>query len=161
MAKHSKPEDGKTLQSWRWQNMVILTKAKHSKGRAGREKGCLLVPLGSPPGLQNLQGQTSNAVLDAFRCTIPKTKDIFVISGSSFIGKCSNIKTDFLDEAWCKITQWPTSYTLYQPCNKPIFVSQFLWIYRPPKPLGRLPTPTTFIMFCLSQDHHVLPSSGL
>ena len=50
MARHCNPDYGKTLQTRRWQdiaivkmaNMVILTKAKHSEGRAGRagrEKG--------------------------------------------------------------------------------------------------------------------------
>ena len=61
---------------------------------------------GNPLGLQNLRAQTSYAILEASRCSNPKTKVIFVISGSSLIEKCQNLKTDFLKVAGRKIARW-------------------------------------------------------
>ena len=115
MAKHSNPEDGKTLQSWRWQNMVILTKAKHSEGQEGKRGGAM--------GYENL-------------LTTFKKSFIFI-----------NVS-----RAWKLVVKMSLNMHIWT----------ILEVTCPfhGKQLGWLPTPTSF-MFCLCQDHHVLPSSGL
>ena len=45
----------------------------------------------------------------------PKKKAIFVVRGSSLIGKCQNMEIDFFENATLKSHDGTTSYTLYQP----------------------------------------------
>ena len=51
----------------------------------------------------------------------PKKKAIFVVRGSSLIGKCQNMEIYFLGNATLKLSECPTSYTLHQPWQQPNF----------------------------------------
>ena len=123
MTKHSKPEDGKKLKSWRWQNMEILTKAKHSKGRAGREKRYM--------GMRRMQDKESRKEKGGMWCP-----------NQIWLGQYYNIH--FINtrqsESWlrCVLNLWGANLKHTNIRIRP-----------------------SFTMFCLSQDHHVLPSSGL
>ena len=59
----------------------------------------------------------------------PKKKAIFVVRGSSLIGKCQNMEIYFLGNATQKSLDGTTSYTLYQPCALLLIDPMWLLLY--------------------------------
>ena len=72
-------------------------------------------------GLQNLRGQTTNAS-HAFQK--PQIKKVVPwVSGSSFIGRCQNLKIDIFKNAWPKTTRMRPHYVHYLPGKSRLFLA--------------------------------------